>query len=567
MSGFDTRFRDFLYRVSNHSDPALLLGADVVSLFLVSNKSNQVSVSEYTPLYGILHEVYANMSSDIQIQLLSRISEYSLATGADAMTFSYKDEFVYHYEHLLFGHIDASLMTARNFFSTRTADLNRGRVYQLIFIYVVTVVPQIVFFATIVISEFRKLLLYLSTTKHLLQLVPPEALLKSQTVIKWLSGTYVVKSRTYSAESTNVKLTSEFAVEYARCGILIMDEQSVIVRASSVAAELLGMSEEDLIGMKYVTLIDTIYTGTGKGYVIHGLKKQIKAMREGFAQSNHRVTNVSRIGQDGRHTCLSLRLEGHGDDTFGEFEEQESLAPVYSFTCCIVDKTAEYYQELAIENEKKKSENLMRSVIPGPVVERLAQESVDVAYEASKVSIAVCSISNWGKLMSGQSSSDLLRLLSAFFSEVDKELDTQKDAIKVKSMGPLYVIVVGLFSEANINTAQIATDMAFNIIKIAERVSTELEIDFQVGIGINTGGPAVCGIVGKIRPTFEVFGEAVDVAMRMVFNSMAGAVQITEHAYEDIKYLKYNIKERTDVTIRGKGYSKIYSVTPAEASY
>lgn len=559
---FQRRFNDFLYSNNNHTEPALLLGDDIVDLLVVSNTSQEVIVSQYEPLDGILHDVYGNMSSEIQAHFLNQISSLSL-TGSTS--FSYKDDFVYHYEHLLFGHVDPSLLEMCDFFRVKSEDLNRGRIHQLVFIYVVTVVPQVIFFLAVVISEFRKLLLYLTTTKRLLQLIPPETLLKSQTVVRWLSGTSTKQNRVDAGESVDVKISGEFAIEYSKCGLLVMDDHARIVRANSPALMLLKLSDDEVIGRKYTTLLDGIIMDANKGSIVHNIKKQIKSMKEGYSRSNRCVTNVAIFSTNGELSHVSFILTGQTDENYGDFEEEPGFAtPVHSFTCAIIDRTTEKCQESMIEAEKKKSANLMRSVIPECVSERL-KHSTDEAFEASRVSVVVCSIGNWGKLISEQSSSVLVGLLSAFFSEIDKIIEEDwKDAVKVKSMGPLYVIAVGLFSDSSINTAQIATDLAFAIIEIAEHVSKTIEMEFQVGIGINTGGPVGGGIVGQLRPTFEVFGDAIEVAMRMVFNIVSGSVQITENTYDDIKFLKYNIKETSEMKVRGKGQYKIYTVTPAD---
>lgn len=62
------------------------------------------------------------------------------------------------------------------------------------------------------------------------------------------------------------------------------------------------------------------------------------------------------------------------------------------------------------------------------------------------------------------------------------------------------------------------------------------KIEIDITIGINNGGPIICGVLGRVRLAFDVAGEAVEIASKMNFYGIPGFIQITETTYNIVKY-------------------------------
>ena len=151
-----------------------------------------------------------------------------------------------------------------------------------------------------------------------------------------------------------------------------------------------------------------------------------------------------------------------------------------------------------------------------------------------------------------------LLFLNKLYSLFDDELKNYPAITKLKTIGSTYMIASGLFSDSSINHAQVMIDYALKLIDLSSNHSLDEKVHFQVIIGINTGGPVNCGILGHTRPVFDIIGDAVNIASRMNSTCVPGFIQIPDTTYDLIKFLKYNVRERGEIFIKGKGQIRTY---------
>ena len=72
----------------------------------------------------------------------------------------------------------------------------------------------------------------------------------------------------------------------------------------------------------------------------------------------------------------------------------------------------------------------------------------------------------------------------------------------------------------------------------------------NIRIGINTG-PVVGGVIGTKKFTFDVWGDAVNVASRMESAGVPGRINVSGAAYAYLNE-KYEFEARRAVDIKGK---------------
>ena len=76
-------------------------------------------------------------------------------------------------------------------------------------------------------------------------------------------------------------------------------------------------------------------------------------------------------------------------------------------------------------------------------------------------------------------------------------------------------------------------------------------IELKIRIGLNTG-PAVAGVIGKRKFTYDLWGDAVNTASRMESHGLTGEIQLTEATYQRLRG-NYVLESRGPVVIKGKG--------------
>ena len=92
-------------------------------------------------------------------------------------------------------------------------------------------------------------------------------------------------------------------------------------------------------------------------------------------------------------------------------------------------------------------------------------------------------------------------------------------------------------------------------------INESLEQNLRIRVGVNAGGPIVAGVLGTDKPTFEIFGPAINMAQQMEHNGVPMQVHISRPVYELIYGGNFDIKERGEIDVKnGKAFT--YLVSP-----
>jgi class 3 adenylate cyclase len=99
-------------------------------------------------------------------------------------------------------------------------------------------------------------------------------------------------------------------------------------------------------------------------------------------------------------------------------------------------------------------------------------------------------------------------------------------------------------------------EMALAMQEAATRIVRKDGQEFQLRIGINTG-QVVAGVIGIKKFSYDLWGDAVNIASRMESQGAPGKIQITEATYERLKH-RYAFEDVGQVMVKGHGYLTTY---------
>lgn len=241
-------------------------------------------------------------------------------------------------------------------------------------------------------------------------------------------------------------------------------------------------------------------------------------------------------------------------DTFRIFNTIVALDSMFIslyFAYFFFTENTQYKNLLA--HEREKSDQLLLSIFPETIADKLRNSNRSVADSFENVTIFFADIVGFSQLASDKNPSELVAMLDEIFSEFDALVD-KYGIEKIKTIGDSYMAVGGLPVPDARHCHNIA-DMAIEINQIIKEKYTE-KYKLQLRIGIHTG-KAVAGVIGNKKFSYDLWGDSVNIASRFEASGHPEKIHITE----DVKNTlgdAYSYKDCGEVEIKGKGMMRSY---------
>jgi adenylate cyclase len=210
------------------------------------------------------------------------------------------------------------------------------------------------------------------------------------------------------------------------------------------------------------------------------------------------------------------------------------------------------WQKLSLERER--SERLLLNILPDNIAQRLKQSSDLIADYFEQVSILFADIQDFTPLCKSLSPRQIVSLLNEVFCAFDNI--TQKYGLeKIKTSGDGYMVAGGLPIVSSSHAVQCclcALDMQDAFKDICKKHN--LHTGLRIGIGC---GEVIAGIIGKSKFSYDLWGEAVNLASRMESHGLCNKIQVTESTYNITKNYFY-FDKRGSIQAKGLGWINTY---------
>jgi class 3 adenylate cyclase len=189
-------------------------------------------------------------------------------------------------------------------------------------------------------------------------------------------------------------------------------------------------------------------------------------------------------------------------------------------------------QKLAIEDEKAKSDKLLLSVLPKKIARELLEKGYTKPRQFLNVSILFADVIGFSDLAKTTDPIELVTRLDNYFYIFD-EIVEHHGLEKIKTIGDCYMCAGGI-PEENDNNAVITVLAGLKIQDTIQRLKQDYNkngnSEFRLRLGIHSG-EVVAGVVGKIKFAYDIWGDAVNVASRIVEAGEKDKVNISEKTY------------------------------------
>jgi class 3 adenylate cyclase len=194
------------------------------------------------------------------------------------------------------------------------------------------------------------------------------------------------------------------------------------------------------------------------------------------------------------------------------------------------------------------------NILPHSVAEQLKHDTGVVAESYNDVTVLFADIVDFTSFTSRVSPSVLVNTLNSIFLRFDG-LAERYGLEKIKTIGDAYMVVGGLPSSRTDHVeaiAEMALAMQASIADIGDREGEQ----FVLRIGVSSG-PAIAGVIGAKKFTYDLWGDTVNTASRMESLGMPGRIQVCAATYERLRQ-RYIFDERGEIYVKGKGAMTTY---------
>jgi len=207
--------------------------------------------------------------------------------------------------------------------------------------------------------------------------------------------------------------------------------------------------------------------------------------------------------------------------------------------------------------EHERSEALIATVLPAAIAARLKTSDARIADGIDNLSILFADLAGFTAATHDLPADRVVSFLDALVRSFDA-LAEQHGVEKIKTIGDSYMAVAG-FDSAAAGAAAIGR-FALAIMEMNARQAPLGARKLELRVGIHCG-PAVAGVIGDTRFSYDVWGDGVNVASRMESQGVPGRVHVSE-AYRALTANVFAFEERGFTDIKGIGPTRTYLMAP-----
>lgn len=213
------------------------------------------------------------------------------------------------------------------------------------------------------------------------------------------------------------------------------------------------------------------------------------------------------------------------------------------------DQEALYLCQL--EEEKKRSDELLNVILPEPVVKELKETQSVRPRKYEAVSVLFADIVGFTKYCEEKTPEEVLENLQKLVSCFENVCADHK-VEKIKTIGDAFMCVAGLLIPLENSVMQ-----SILCAKEMVKATKEMDLGWSVRIGISYG-EVIAGVVGHKKYLYDVWGDTVNFASRLEGLADPNTACISEKAWDCVKSQCEG--EALSAEVKGKGIQLVYKI-------
>jgi len=218
------------------------------------------------------------------------------------------------------------------------------------------------------------------------------------------------------------------------------------------------------------------------------------------------------------------------------------------------------------DEERNKSDNLLRNILPDHVAEELKKFDKVAPVHFDCATVLFTDMVGFTKYAEKLTPTQLVEQLDRCFKIFD-EIIRNFDMEKIKTIGDSYMAASGLPVEKKTHAidAVLAGLQMQEAVEQLHQESMGNAEGWQIRLGMHSG-PVVAGVIGTEKFSYDVWGDTVNTASRMESSGAPGKVNISRATFELVKDF-FECQYRGRLVAKNKGEVEMYFVNRLKTEF
>ena len=214
-------------------------------------------------------------------------------------------------------------------------------------------------------------------------------------------------------------------------------------------------------------------------------------------------------------------------------------------------------QHLLVQQEQQKSEQLLTTILPSHIAQRLKRDQATIADGFADVTVMFADIVNFTVLAEELTPKEVVSLLDEVLTHLE-ELADRHGVDKIKTIGNANTLAGRRFVRREHALCRRGAAMALEMLELARSDDVMIRYKAAFHVGFATG-PVIAGVIGARRFIYDLCGDTVNVASRITSEAPSGQILVDKTTYRRLGG-RYQFGSPQDLTFKGQGQMTVYQL-------
>jgi len=218
--------------------------------------------------------------------------------------------------------------------------------------------------------------------------------------------------------------------------------------------------------------------------------------------------------------------------------------------------------ETNLEQQYERSEALIATIMPAPIAARLKASEARIADRIETLSVLFADLVGFTPAAHDLPPEEIVGFLDGLVRAFDA-LAGRHGVEKIKTVGDSYMAAAGFDGRGREGAIAIGRfALAMLEANACQPPLGSRKLSLRIGIHC---GPATAGVIGDTRFSYDVWGDAVNVAARMESHGQPGRIHVSQ-AFRELACDVFVFEDRGAAEVKGIGEVRTYFLTDARAA-